>query len=175
MTSAGDPSNPDKPGTNDPTGVAPTERTYTHTMGIKLFKVAAGTTNPLTGAQFRLSGTRVQSVLVNGTVFKASDSGSWWRLKDGTYTEVVPTTENVNSYEMGALRRGELPGSSMRVRRTQCRAGATLVPARFRTTRRSFLHVQHAPLTLLALSYVLSRSDAPLCDRYPRRHHGGGH
>lgn len=99
VPSTGDSNNPDKPASSDPTGVTPTERTYTHTTGIKLLKVAAGTQNALTGAQFRASGERVESVLVNGTVYRASSSGVWWRLKDGTYTKTAPTQETVNSYE----------------------------------------------------------------------------
>lgn len=99
----GEPDNPDKPGPDEPTGTTPESKTYTYTTGINLFKVDENN-NALTGAQFQISGDRVETVLVNKTIFKKDDNGAYWRLKDGTYTTTAPTvtgdeTDNSDAYE----------------------------------------------------------------------------
>ncbi len=86
----GDPTNPDKPGPNAPVGETPEHETRTYVTAIELTKVNADS-EKLDGAKFRLEGDRINVVFVNEEIFEASESGTWYRLKDGTYTETAPT------------------------------------------------------------------------------------
>ena len=84
------PTNPDKPGPNAPVGETPEHETRTYVTAIELTKVNADS-EKLDGAKFRLEGDRINVVFVNEEIFEASESGTWYRLKDGTYTETAPT------------------------------------------------------------------------------------
>lgn len=93
----------DEPDPNDPVGITPESKTYTYTTGIDLFKVDENS-DLLTGAKFSISGERVKTVLVNSKIFKKDANGTYWRLKDGTYTTEAPTisgdqTDNSDAYE----------------------------------------------------------------------------
>lgn len=86
--------NPDKPKPGTPVGETPTVETKTYVTGLKLTKVdgkAPGKT--LTGAKFEIKGTGMKVVLINKTMYKASETGTFYMLKDGTYTETAPVTD----------------------------------------------------------------------------------
>ena len=87
----GEPTNPDKPGANSPVGETPDSDTYTYVTGLELRKI-----NPdkesLTGAKFELTGTRLNKVLVHKDVFTEDQDGTYWKLKDGSYTKTSPVT-----------------------------------------------------------------------------------
>lgn len=98
----------DEPDPNDPVGITPESKTYTYTTGIDLFKVDEKGAL-LTGAKFSISGERVKTVLVNSEIFKEDVNGTYWRLKDGTYTTEVPTitgdqTDNSDAYDSTTLK-----------------------------------------------------------------------
>ena len=86
--------NPDKPKPGTPVGETPTVETKTYVTGLKLTKVDGK--NPgktLTGAKFEIKGTGMKVVLINKTMYKASKTGTFYMLKDGTYTETTPVTD----------------------------------------------------------------------------------
>lgn len=89
----GDPDNPDKPGSGDATGETPKSVTKTYVTGLKLTKVDSDTRAALTGAKFQIAGTGMKVVLINEEMFKASDEGTYYMLKDGTYTTNAPVTD----------------------------------------------------------------------------------
>ena len=89
-TDNGDPENPDKPGPNSPVGETPKHETRTYVTGIELTKVNADS-EKLDGAKFVIEGDRVNIVRVNKEIFEEDSNGTWYRLKDGTYTETAPT------------------------------------------------------------------------------------
>ena len=96
----GTPGNPDKPGEGDATGTTPQSQTKTYVTGIKINKVdGQDSTKKLVGAKFEIKGTALTVVLTNTEMFKASESGTWYMLKDGTYTEEGPTDDNTASYD----------------------------------------------------------------------------
>lgn len=66
--------------------------------GIALHKVD-GNGTPLTGAQFQLTGSKVNKVRVKGNRFMESEAGTYYKLADGTYTRTAPTTETETAYE----------------------------------------------------------------------------
>ena len=94
----GDPQNPDKPGDGAPTGKTPESETKTYVTGIKLTKVDGQNKNQtLTGAKFEITGKGMKVVLVNKEMYKESANGTYYMLKDGTYTTTVPVTDKNNA------------------------------------------------------------------------------
>lgn len=90
---SGTPENPDLPTPNSPVGQTPESRTVTYVSGLRLTKIDNSPEGKiLTGAKFELKGTSTNVVLVNGEIFRQSESGSFYRLKDGTYTQTPPVT-----------------------------------------------------------------------------------
>lgn len=87
----GTPGNPDKPVSNSPVGETPEIETVTYVSGIQLTKVDAKG-NTLTGAKFKIEGESLNIVLVNKEIYRESEDGTYYRLKDGTYTTEAPVT-----------------------------------------------------------------------------------
>lgn len=88
----------DTPETNEPTGTTPNSTTKTYSTGLKLTKVDSDE-NPLTGAKFQIAGEALNVVLINKEAFVLSENGTYYMLKNGTFTETVPTDENKESYD----------------------------------------------------------------------------
>lgn len=88
------PSNPDEPKPptpgepGDPVGTTPDKQTKTYTANIKLTKIKGSDGSVLTGAKFQISGTSNTVVLINGEAFEESATGTYYKLKDGTYALV---------------------------------------------------------------------------------------
>lgn len=98
----GDPDNPDEPGDDDPTGVTPVTVTTTYVTGIQITKVdAQDNTKTLTGAKFQISGNALNVVYVNSEIFEEDNTnGTYWRLTDGTYTTIDPSSlTDTSKYE----------------------------------------------------------------------------
>ena len=94
-----DPENPEEPGEpGEPVGETPEINTKTFTTGIELIKVDPEG-NTLTGAKFKIEGEKVVVVVINETVFEEDANGTWYLLKDGTYTETAPTAETAELYD----------------------------------------------------------------------------
>lgn len=91
----GTPDNPDIPTTGSPTGKTPEETTYTYVTDIELIKVDPQG-NRLTGAEFKLEGTKLNTVLVRTDVYTEDANGSYWKLKDGSYTTDDPSAEGMD-------------------------------------------------------------------------------
>jgi fimbrial isopeptide formation D2 family protein/LPXTG-motif cell wall-anchored protein len=76
------------PGDDDVMGKTPDVQTKTFTTGLKLVKVDGEDHNKkLQGAKFTISGNGVKAVMVNGKIYKEDDTGKFYMLKDGTFTE----------------------------------------------------------------------------------------
>ena len=93
----GEPPTSDEPGDGDPTGKTPDKQTKTYTANIKLTKTDEEG-NALKGAKFQISGTTAKAVMINGTSYVKDDAGSFYKLKDGTFTETAPNG-NENLYD----------------------------------------------------------------------------
>ena len=98
VTSTGDPLEPDYPGPNDVTGKTPEVETITYTTGIKLIKIDKDTKKTLTGAKFTINGEKVNTVLTTAEEYKKDAAGTFYKLKDGTYTEEAPTAGTEGQY-----------------------------------------------------------------------------
>lgn len=98
-TGKGDPDNPDKPDPKDPTGETPEETTRTFVTGIELTKTDASGA-ALTGAEFKIEGTKLNTVLVYADQFEIdTTNGTYWKLKDGTYTTTAPDSDTSDLYD----------------------------------------------------------------------------
>lgn len=95
----------DEPGPDDDdvTGKTPDIKTVTGTSGIQIDKIDGGTSAALSGAKFKIENNDedegVKAVIVNGTVFKKSDAGTYYMLKDGTFTTDKPTPATEKNYD----------------------------------------------------------------------------
>lgn len=95
---SGDPDTPDdKPGIPNsdkdvPLGNTPDKVVVTFTTQIEIFKTQNGTTVPLEGAEFTLTGISKQTALATEDVYTPAEDGTWYSLTDGSYTETAPQT-----------------------------------------------------------------------------------
>lgn len=89
----------DKPGTpdtteKDPTGKTPVYETKTYVTRLELAKVDQDS-KALQGATFELTGANLKKVIVKTyTSFEESSDGTYYKLKDGTYTTEAARTED---------------------------------------------------------------------------------
>lgn len=96
------PDTPDNPGDDydSPVGVTPWDKVNTFTTAIKLLKVD-NKDNPLKGATFKLTGNGISKVLKSAATFTQADDGTYYPLKDGTYTTTAPTEGTADKYTGG--------------------------------------------------------------------------
>ncbi len=94
--SSGKPGSPDEPDEKDPTGQTPDSETRTYVTGIELIKHNADN-DRLVGAQFEITGTKLNKVLVRKDVYTEDVNGEYWKLKDGSYTKDDPAAEGMDT------------------------------------------------------------------------------
>ena len=87
---------------NHPTGEGPEKDTNTYTTKIKILKKDGTTEEPLTGVEFTLTGTSRDVVYRTEEVFEIDPAGTYWLLKNGTYTTTAPTAATVEETTGGA-------------------------------------------------------------------------
>lgn len=84
------PENPDKPTPIHPTGETPKVEVVTYTTELTILKTDEDN-KFLPGVEFTLTGNGVNIVLVTEETFTEAADGTYWKLKDGTYTTTPPT------------------------------------------------------------------------------------
>ncbi len=87
---------------NDKTviGKTPESNTKTYTTGIKVVKIDAKTGERLKGAEFQAQGDGLNKVVyTQATSFKEDANGTYYKLKNGTYTDTVPTGSTSKYYD----------------------------------------------------------------------------
>lgn len=90
----------DKPDEGDPAGTTPESEVRTYVTGVLLKKIdKSSPAMPLKGAEFKIEGTSLNTVLVSKETFAESENGEYWKLKDGTYTTQAPDDTNPEKYE----------------------------------------------------------------------------
>lgn len=87
--------NEDKPNDKDPVGTTPEIETRTYVTAIELIKVDSQG-NRLTGAEFKIEGIKLNTVLVRTDVYTEAEDGTYWKLKNGSYTTTNPNGEGVS-------------------------------------------------------------------------------
>ena len=98
----GTPENPDRPSESEKNAVGTTPKQYvlTYTSGLKAYKVNEDGER-ITGAQFKVEGEKINKVKYTEEVFVRQSNGTYFKLKDGTYTTTDPASANadLNAYE----------------------------------------------------------------------------
>lgn len=90
---------PGEPSDNVPTGETPDYITKTYVTQIKLTKVDQDG-NALNGAGFTLTGDNLTKVkITTATTFTEDAAGTYYKLKNGAYTETAPTDATADLYE----------------------------------------------------------------------------
>ncbi len=100
----------DEPGPDEPMGETPKDKTKTYLTNIELLKTGNnGAVAALAGAEFEITSDDYNVTLVTGEKFEASDyepktgeeavAGTWYKLKDGSYTTTAPTEQTASSYD----------------------------------------------------------------------------
>ena len=84
-----------EPGAEDPKGETTQVQTETYTTELTITKTD-GNNKILTGAEFTLTGNGVNIVLVSESTFEKDNAGTYWKLKDNTYTTTDPSTAGVD-------------------------------------------------------------------------------
>ncbi|MDO4623345.1 MAG: SpaH/EbpB family LPXTG-anchored major pilin [Eubacteriales bacterium] len=93
----GDPDNPDYPG---PQGETPNDEVHTWVTKLQLLKTGDnGTVEALEGAEFKLSGDDLNVVLKKGTEFVENENGTYYELKNGSFTTTPPTSDTEDQYK----------------------------------------------------------------------------
>jgi len=83
------------PDETTPSGDLGDSKTDTYTTELTILKTDG--TNPLTGAEFTLTGPTGTVVITSKDVYTVSASGEYWKLKDGTYTQNDPETPGMDT------------------------------------------------------------------------------
>lgn len=95
-TTGDEPDEPnDEPTTTKPTGVTPKSEVKTYTTELTITKIN-DKDHILTGAEFELTGNGVNVMVVTKDSFVEDTNGSYWKLKDGSYTTNDPATEGMD-------------------------------------------------------------------------------
>lgn len=88
-----------EPDTTDPVGVTPEHVTVTYSTKLQLTKVDGADHNvKLEGVEFQITGTSIKTAVSKGEYFKQDAAGTYYQLKDGTFTETDPTAETESKY-----------------------------------------------------------------------------
>ncbi len=88
-----------EPDTTDPVGETPEHVTVTYSTKLQLTKVDGADKNvKLEGVEFQITGTSIKTAVSKGEYFKQDAAGTYYQLKDGTFTETAPTTETGSKY-----------------------------------------------------------------------------
>ena len=88
-----------EPDTTDPVGETPEHVTVTYSTKLQLTKVDGADHNvKLEGVEFQITGTSIKTAVSKGDYFKQDAAGTYYQLKDGTFTETAPTAETGSKY-----------------------------------------------------------------------------
>ena len=88
-----------EPTGNDPMGQTPEDYVIVYTGAVQVRKVDSDG-KALTGAGFTLTGQGANQVKVTTNKFvEDNENGTYYKLKDGTYTTTEPTPETTNQYD----------------------------------------------------------------------------
>lgn len=82
---------------DDPKGETPVDKTITYVAEIDITKTD-DKGKPLAGAEFTLTGFSKQTVLKDRTYYEFAENGTYYLLKDGTYTTVSPDEDSADLY-----------------------------------------------------------------------------
>lgn len=88
-----------EPDTTDPVGETPEHVTVTYSTQLQLTKVDGKDNNvKLEGVEFQITGTSIKTAVSESHYFKQDTAGTYYQLKDGTFTDTAPNAETKSKY-----------------------------------------------------------------------------
>lgn len=115
-----------EPDTTDPVGETPEHVTVTYSTKLQLTKVDGADHNvKLEGVEFQITGTSIKTAVSKGDYFKQDAAGTYYQLKDGTFTETAPTTETESKYVSTSVKYAEVTDSTEQTKMQKVTASGT--------------------------------------------------
>lgn len=115
-----------EPDTTDPVGETPEHVTVTYSTKLQLTKVDGADNNvKLEGVEFQITGTSIKTAVSKGDYFKQDAAGTYYQLKDGTFTETAPTTETESKYVSTSVKYAKVTDTAEQTKMQKVTASGT--------------------------------------------------
>ncbi len=115
-----------EPDTTDPVGETPEHVTVTYSTKLQLTKVDGGDPNvKLEGVEFQITGTSIKTAVSKGDYFKQDAAGTYYQLKDGTFTETVATAETESKYVSTSVKYAKVTDTAEQTKMQKVTASGT--------------------------------------------------
>lgn len=115
-----------EPDSTDPVGETPEHVTVTYSTKLQLTKVNGADPNEkLEGVEFQITGTSIKTAVSKGEYFKQDAAGTYYQLKDGTFTETAPTTETESKYVSNSVKYAKVTDSTEQTKMQKVTASGT--------------------------------------------------
>lgn len=115
-----------EPDSTDPVGVTPEHVTVTYSTQLQLTKVdGADNKVKLEGVEFQITGTSIKTAVSKGEYFKQDAAGTYYQLKDGTFTETAPTTETESKYVSTSVKYAKVTDTAEQTKMQKVTASGT--------------------------------------------------
>lgn len=115
-----------EPDTTDPVGETPEHVTVTYSTTLQLTKVDGADNNvKLEGVEFQITGTSIKTAVSKGDYFKQDAAGTYYQLKDGTFTETAPTTETGSKYVSTSVKYAKVADTAEQTKMQKVTASGT--------------------------------------------------
>lgn len=115
-----------EPDTTDPVGETPKHETVTYSTKLQLTKVDGGDKNiKLEGVEFQITGTSIKTAVSKGDYFKQDAAGTYYQLKDGTFTETAPTAETGSKYVSTSVKYAKVTDATEQTKMQKVTASGT--------------------------------------------------
>lgn len=115
-----------EPDTTDPVGETPEHVTVTYSTKLQLTKVDGADHNvKLEGVEFQITGTSIKTAVSKGEYFKQDSAGTYYQLKDGTFTETVSTSETESKYVSTSVKYAKVTDTAEQTKMQKVTASGT--------------------------------------------------
>lgn len=115
-----------EPDSTDPVGETPEHVTVTYSTQLQLTKVNGADHNEkLKGVEFQITGTSIKTAVSKSGYFKQDAAGTYYQLKDGTFTETAPTTETESKYVSNSVKYAKVTDSTEQTKMQKVTASGT--------------------------------------------------
>ena len=115
-----------EPDTTDPVGETPEHVTVTYSTKLQLTKVDGADPNEkLEGVEFQITGTSIKTAVSKGDYFKQDAAGTYYQLKDGTFTETAPTAETGSKYVSTSVKYAKVSDTAEQTKMQKVTASGT--------------------------------------------------
>ena len=114
-----------EPDSTDPVGVTPEHVTVTYSTQLQLTKVDGKDKSKLEGVEFQITGTSIKTAVSKGHYFKQDAAGTYYQLKDGTFTDTAPAPETESKYVSTSVKYAEVTDSTEQTKMQKVTASGT--------------------------------------------------